>query len=80
MGGKWRRYAIIGVLLFDLCLLAVRAESMFDQGQHAAPWAQGLNLQKAQQEDSFGSCSTKTQTAEKLTMTTVFLLTAMALM
>jgi hypothetical protein len=80
MSGKCWRYAIISVLLFDLCLFAVRA-AMFDQGQHTAPWAQSLTLQKTYlPEVSFDPCSSGTQTAEKLTVTTVFLLTAMTLL
>ena len=81
MSGKGWRYAIIGVLLFDLCLFTVRAGSLFDQGQHAVSRAQGLTRQTGHlPEVSSDPCSARTQTAEKLTMTTVFLLTAMTLL
>jgi hypothetical protein len=81
MNGKWRKFAIIGILLLDLCLVAVRAESLSDQGGNASSWAKGLTIPKAHlQEVSFDPGFTRLQTAEKLTATTVFLLTAMILM
>jgi len=77
MNRKLQRYVIIGMLLFDLCLIAVRSGSMSDQGQFAVPWTQGLQNVP---EVSFDPGSARTQTTEKLTVTTVFLLTAITLM
>lgn len=76
MNKKWWRYAIIGVLLFDLCLVAVQAGSIANQGKNTTPWSQGLE----KMEVSFDPSSPTAKTAEKLTVTTVFLLTAMTLM
>jgi hypothetical protein len=76
MNKKWWRYAIIGVLLFDLCLVAIQAGSIANQEKNTAPWPQGLQ----NVEVSFEPSSPTAKTAEKLTVTTVFLLTAMTLM
>jgi hypothetical protein len=79
MNKKWWRYAMIGVLLFDLCLVAIQAGSVVSQGKHTAPWPQGL--QKTYPEEvSFDPSSPTAQTAGKLTVTTVFLLMAITLM
>jgi hypothetical protein len=81
MNGKWRKFAIIGILVLDICLVAVRVESLSNQGGDASSWAKDLTIQKTHlQEISFGPGFIRLQTAEKLTATTVFLLTAMILM
>jgi hypothetical protein len=70
---------MIGMLLFDLCLIAVRTEAMFNQGKSAAPLAQSL-LQTDIQGNSLYPPPEKTKTAEKMTVATIFLLTAITLM
>jgi hypothetical protein len=76
MSGKWRKNVVIGVLLFDLGLVAVRTGYLLVQGGNA----QRPDLPKVLQEVSFDPCSARAQSAEKLTVTTVILLTAMTLM
>ncbi len=45
MNGKWWRFAIIGFLLFDLCLLVAGVLPLSSLGVHAFPWVDGLTLQ-----------------------------------
>ncbi len=81
MNGRWRRYAIIGVLVFDLCLVAVRNGPLFDQGKNVSAWAEGLPVHNPHlQEVLFDPRAAGTQDAGRLTLTTVILLTAMTLM
>ena len=81
MNGRWRRYAIIGVLVFDLCLVAERSGPLVDRGENASAWPEGLTMHNPHlQEVLFDPCAAGTQDAGKLTMTTVILLTAMTLM
>jgi hypothetical protein len=70
MNGKWWRFAIIGVLLFDLCLLVVGIMPISNAGALAVPWADGLALQNF----SFDVCL-KPHTMENLTMAAAVLLT-----
>jgi hypothetical protein len=79
MNRKLWKYAIIGMLLFDLCLIAVRTDALFNQGNSAAPLAQSL-LQTDIQDNSRNQLPARTKTAEKMTVATIFLLTAITLM
>ncbi len=70
MNGKWWRYAIIGVLLLDLCLLVVGAVPVAHTGVLNAPWIDGLALQNI----SFDGCM-KAHVLENVTLAAAVLLT-----
>ena len=80
MNGKWWRGALLGILLFDLCLFAVRTGPMSDGGKVVTRLMEGLSLQSTVQNVSFDPGSARTRTTGNLTVTTVFLLTAMTLL
>ncbi len=42
MNGKWWKYAIIGIVLFDLCLFFVGVIPLADGGMLAVPWGDGV--------------------------------------
>jgi hypothetical protein len=75
MNGKWWRRALLGILLFDLCLFAAGTGA----SSSGIRLAEGLTLQRIVQ-DVFDPSSVRTQTAEKLTITTTFLLTTITLL
>lgn len=70
MNGKWWRIAIIGVLLFDLCLLIMGSIPMSGAAVHAIPWSDGLALQNF----TLSSCFNP-HTVENLTFAAAILLT-----
>jgi hypothetical protein len=80
MNGKWWRWALLGILLFDLCLFAVRTGPMSNGGRYVTRLMEGISHQSAVQDASFDPGSARTRTAGNLTVTTVFLLTAMTLL
>ena len=45
MNRKWWRYAIIGILLFDVCLIVVGADRVPNVGVLTISWVEGLALQ-----------------------------------
>lgn len=46
MNRKWRKYVIIGILLFDLCLFVGGAVPFSDAGMIATPLTKSLMLSK----------------------------------
>ncbi len=71
MNGKWWRYAIVGVLLLDLCLFVAGTIHPADVGVLALPWADGLMLQKV----SLTGYLVKGHLMENLTVAAAVLLT-----
>lgn len=74
MNGKWWRYAIIAVLLLDMCLLVVGAIPVMHTGVLGAPWIDGLALQGI----SFDGCM-KARVLENVTLAAAVLLTVTVL-